>query len=363
LKLYRIIHIPAYRDPYQRSLLLNLKRFNLDIKYGRSYEPFSAINLSLFYNYIKYFRVNLIHLHWQHTFLIGDSRFRTILKSFLFVFQMLVLKLLGVRFVWTIHNLKNHDNKHKDLELFFSSIIARFADAIIAHCNAAKGDIQRVFGVKKKDKIAVIPHGAFLNYFENNVSQKEARNRLNISSKDLTFLFLGLVRPYKGVLELIKSFQKLHDSNAKLIIAGKVPNEQLSELIHKNAARNSNIQLVIGYIPDDEMQIYMNGADILVLPYRDILTSGGVISGMSFGKAIIAPYMGCIPEVLDSSGGFLYHANDKDGLLNAMKRATTVSRSRIQEMGNYNLNVAKQLDWHDVARSTYRVYERCFEGT
>ena len=276
---------------------------------------------------------------------------------------MLILKILGVRFVWTIHNLKNHDNKHKNLELFFSSIIARFADAIIAHCEAAKGDIQRVFGVKKKDKIAVIPHGAFLNFFKNTVSQKEARNRLNISSKDLTFLFLGLVRPYKGVLELIESFQKLNDSNVKLMIAGKVPDEQLAALIFKKAERNSNIQLIFGYIPDDEIQIYMNAADILILPYRDILTSGGVISGMSFGKAIIAPYMGCIPEVLDSSGGFLYDPDEQDGLLNAMKRAMMVSRAMIRKMGIYNLNVAKHLDWHDVARSTYRVYERCFEGT
>ena len=191
------------------------------------------------------------------------------------------------------------------------------------------------------------------------MSRIEARSRLSLSQKDLTFLFMGLIRPYKGVLELVDSFQSLHFRNAKLVIAGKDSDQQLAEYIQKKIEGDSNIKLECRYIPDDQMQIYMNAADFVVFPYRDILTSGGIIAGMSYGKAIIAPRIGCIPEILNSSGGFLYDPDDQEGLSNAMRRAAEISMTRIQEMGKYNFCVAKQMDWQVIASTTFMVYEDC----
>lgn len=235
----------------------------------------------------------MIHLHWQHPFLIGDNRYRTILKSFLFVAQMLILKLLGVRFVWTIHNLKNHDNKHKDLELFFSKFIARNVEVIIAHCQAAREEVHQVLEADK-NKIVVIPHGSFIDIYKNTFSREEARNFLNLSLKDFIFFYMGLIRSYKGLTELIKSFHKLNDRNAKLIVAGNAREENLLNILTNMSKGDPNIVLRTDRIPEDEVQIYMNAADIVVLPYRDVLTSGVAHLGMSFGKAIIAPSLGCI---------------------------------------------------------------------
>jgi glycosyltransferase involved in cell wall biosynthesis len=359
MRSYRIIHIPSYQtgNPYQRLLLDNLKRFRLDVRHGRIVEFFSMVNISVLFNVVRNFRVDIIHLHWLHPFLIGNSRVKTIVKSLLFISQLLIVKIFGIKLVWTVHNLKNHENRYTETELLFSRVVAQLADAIIAHCEAAKQDIQRVFNVRRKDKIVVIPHGSYSNVYKNTISQEEARNRLNLLPTDLTFLFLGKIRPYKGALELIDSFRKLENNYAKLIIAGK-PRPQLVELLRKKAEGDSNIRLILSFIPDDEIQIYMNAADIMILPYRDILTSGAVILGMSFGKAIIAPYLGCIPEILDSSGSFFYDPDEQDGLLNVMKRAM-VSRARLREMGNYNLGLGEKPDWRDIAASTYRVYKRC----
>ena len=360
MRSYRIIHIPSYQtgNPYQRLLLDNLKRFRLDVRHGRIIEFFSMVNISVLFNVIRNFRVDIIHLHWLHPFLIGNSRVKTIVKSLLFISQLLIVKIFGIKLVWTVHNLKNHENRYTELELLFSRILAQFADAIIAHCEAAKHDIQRVFNVRRKDKIVVIPHGSYSNVYKNTISQEEARNRLDLSPTDLTFLHLGQIRPYKGLLELIESFQKLDGSYTKLIIAGR-PRPQLVEFLRKKAEGDSNIRLILRFIPDDELQIYMNAADVLVFPYRDILTSGGVILAMSFGRAIIAPRLGCIPDVLGDSGGFLYDPAKEDGLLNAMNKASA-SRAKLRGMGNYNLGLAnKKPDWRDIAGLTYRVYERC----
>ena len=357
---YKIIHIPSYQrdNAYQNLLLDNLKKLGLDVAYGRMIKYFSLVDISLLFNAFTNSGADIIHLHWQHPFLLDKTKFRMIVKSLLFIIQLSIIKIFGIKLIWTVHNLKNHENTHEGLEIFFSRIIARYADAIIAHGEAAKLDIQRVFKVKKIDKIVVIQHGNYLNAYKNTVYREEARHRLNLSSTDLTFLCLGRVRPYKGVLELIESFQKLDSSLSRLIIAGTPQDKQLVNLIEKKAGGNSSIRLILRFIPDDEIQIFMNAADIVILPYRDILVSGAAILGMSFGKAIIAPRLGCIPDILDSLGSFLYDPDDQDCLLNVMKQAL-VSRIRLREMGDHNLELAKKLDWENIAASTYNLYEKC----
>jgi glycosyltransferase involved in cell wall biosynthesis len=77
---------------------------------------------------------------------------------------------------------------------------------------------------------------------------------------------------------------------------------------------------------------------------------------MSFGKPIIAPAMGCIPDVLDSKGSFLYDSGEEDGLINAMRKALA---SELREMGEYNFELAKQLSWNEIARKTSDAYKEC----
>ena len=72
--------------------------------------------------------------------------------------------------------------------------------------------------------------------------------------------------------------------------------------------------LALGAVPDDRMQVYLRAADAVVLPYRDVLTSGSAILAMTFGQPVIAPAIGCLPESLGSEGTILYDADAPDGL-------------------------------------------------
>jgi len=58
----------------------------------------------------------------------------------------------------------------------------------------------------------------------------------------------------------------------------------------------------------------MNACDVVVFPYQEILTSGAVILAMSFGRACVAPRLGCIQDVLDDKGAFIYEPSNKAGL-------------------------------------------------
>jgi glycosyltransferase involved in cell wall biosynthesis len=94
---------------------------------------------------------------------------------------------------------------------------------------------------------------------------------------------------------------------------------------------------------------------VVVFPYRDILTSGAVILAMSFGRACIAPAIGCIVDVLDEHGAILYDPDRPDGLRQALASAMTDGQ-RLQEMGAYNLQRARVWSWDGIAQQTAEVY-------
>jgi glycosyltransferase involved in cell wall biosynthesis len=178
---------------------------------------------------------------------------------------------------------------------------------------------------------------------------------LGLTSEDLSFLFIGNIRPYKGVLELIEAFQKFSPTGARLVIAGRPVNQETGTELERRIAEDERIQLHLRFIADEEMQVFLNACDVVVFPYRKILTSGAVILAMSFGRACIAPAMGCITEVLDERGAILYDADRPDGLREALSRAV-VNRDRLKEMGAHNLARAAAWSRDRVAGQTAGVY-------
>lgn len=262
--------------------------------------------------------------------------------------------------MWTVHNLKNHNNNYQRLDRIGTAAVARLAHAIIAHCEAAKQEIITTFNLSNGNKINVVPHGNYINCYENKVSRDEARQILGIPDSKLVLLFFGLIRPYKGVLELVDTFNHLANDETHLIIAGKVWNDSLeqAELLHQKTSENNRIKFIPGFVPDDKIQLYMNACDIVVFPYRDILTSGAVLLAISFGRPCIAPRKGCIGEVLDDAGAFLYNLDSDDGLLQAIKMAIE-KKAELSQMGKHNYILAQKYSWESVAEMTLEVYQWC----
>jgi len=79
---------------------------------------------------------------------------------------------------------------------------------------------------------------------------------------------------------------------------------------------------------------------------------------MSFAKPIIAPAIGCMPELLNNNGGILYNSSEKRGLTDAMRQAM---KADFKKMGKYNFEFAKQLPWHKIAKKTCNVYQQCLK--
>jgi hypothetical protein len=73
---------------------------------------------------------------------------------------------------------------------------------------------------------------------------------------------------------LVEKFSALPDSQAVLVVAGKcslAPAER--KLIEGIAARDRRVRLHLEYVPLSEVAVYIRAADLLVLPFREVLNS------------------------------------------------------------------------------------------
>ena len=138
-----------------------------------------------------------------------------------------------------------------------------------------------------------------------------------------------------------------------MIIAGRPNTQEVQEQLIALVGGKNNIRTFFEYIPKDQIQIYVNAADAVVLPFQEIFTSGSLLLAMSFGKAVILPALKCFAELTDSHGFVSYSPDQKDGLYAAMKKAFELD---LDAMGAHNLQKIRIYNWHKVAEKTVEVY-------
>lgn len=299
---------------------------------------------------------DVIHIHWLSSFLIGDSSLTTLIKSIITAIGLVLAKTAGVRIIWTAHNILEHDRRHPRIETAVKRIFIRYIiDRTIVHEEAAKKEIIQEIepSASIENKLFQVPHGNYSDYYPRDISREQARKQLGFEDERI-YLFFGLIRAYKGVERLAEVFQDLEGEENRLLIVGQPSSENLRTDINDLADDDERIETAFEFIPEDEIQIYMHAADVVVLPFYSITTSGSVVLAMSFGNPVIAPESGCIPDTLPTEGRIMYHPNTADELLEALTSAKNVD---LEEMGKVNLETAKSLDWDSIAQQTEQIYK------
>lgn len=302
---------------------------------------------------------DLLHLHTLHYFFLGKNNLNRLIKSVVFISQILIVRLLGIKIVWTVHEWADRFGEGKQaIPPSATVILGKLFSAIITHCNTTKSELIKAFYLENTDKVLVVPHGNYLGSYENKISQLDARKYLGIPTENLVFLLFGNIHRTKGFLEAIEAFQSLQEERIFLLIAGYPAEDGLEELIKDKINNYDHISFEPKVVPDQEIQVYMNACDCVIVPYKVFTTSGVTILSMSFAKACMAPNIGFFSDVLDDAGSFLYDATDEDGLLHSLNKAIE-KRDTLLDMGKHNLNLAMQWSWDYVAEETFNIYQRC----
>ena len=141
-----------------------------------------------------------------------------------------------------------------------------------------------------------------------------------------------------------------------LIIAGECYNKKyLEELLVLLKQVKIKVSTHFRNIHDDEIQYFMNAADIVVFPFKRITTSSSILLALSFNKPVIYPYLGPFKE-LPKGLGIVYDYSDKNGLRSAILQAKE-QKSYISKMTDIGFKYAESLNWDMIAKEVYKVYK------
>lgn len=299
-------------------------------------------------------KATVVHFHWLHPWTAKANPLPFLAKFTLWSLQLVLLKAKGVRIAWTLHNLRDHENRSPTIDKIFSRNMARRADRIICHSQQALNEASDYFGLQK-EKYTVIPHGNYRGWYKSEQTRADARAQLGIPKENSVIVAFGEIRPYKNTLELIKAFQQIDDPKLSLLIAGRCKNSLYKERIEKAANKDPRIQYHFRFIDDDDVQTFLNAADLFALPYTNILTSGAALLAMSFGLPIIAPKLRCFEEVPGPSGAKLYNPDTED-FTEALKE-TISAPDQLLKMRQHNERLVETFDWSLIAADTSKAYQ------
>jgi len=343
----RVVFAPDFGDnDYQYLLKFSLNKLNI--------ETFSALRKSLFplmRSCAKY-QAKALHLHWTGTYVFSSSIFLSFLKSIHFIFELVLLRLTGIKIVWTVHNLINHERYQEKFEFFVNKIVIRLSNSLIVHSHAQKEKLIEFYGEKVKGKTFIAPQGGYASLYEKKISYDQAKKTIGIAEKEKVFLFYGNIRPYKGVDILIDAFL-LNPFGKFLIIAGRCDDETEKSIKNKlNGLKNFLFHCE--YVSREETSIYWAASDFLVLPYREIFNSGLVSFAISMGKPVIYSSLPTLEAEL-SGCGISFNPQDIYSLSKAMDMACMVEERKFKDEISRK---AEHYSWESHARILSSIYER-----
>ncbi|HME05718.1 MAG TPA: glycosyltransferase, partial [Bryobacteraceae bacterium] len=193
----------------------------------------------------------------------------------------------GIQIVYTVHNVLPHDEGERHRSLYRR--LYALAGGLICHDFAARQRLVDEFGCDAA-RISVIPHGQLLAPRQP-ITQSAARQRVGIPQDVRLVLWQGILRPYKGVGFLLHAWRQVCESapKAQLAIVGTGDEALLEEVRNQVAALglSDSVKLALRFVTLSELEDLHTAADILVYPYAEATTSGALLTGIGYGKAIV----------------------------------------------------------------------------
>ncbi len=164
---------------------------------------------------------------------------------------------------------------------------------------------------------------------------------------------------HKGVQYLIRAMRIIRESlDAKLVVAGR---GNYIDRYRRLAADEGVPEDIIfaGFIPEDEMPLYFNSADLLVLPSCDRAEGFGMvlIEAQACGTPVIGTDVGGIPFAVDDGvTGLIVPPGDVSGLAGAIVRVLDDPDLYRAMAENGPRRVRDLFTWEKSARVSDRVF-------
>ncbi|MCL5256799.1 MAG: glycosyltransferase family 4 protein [Chloroflexi bacterium] len=264
----------------------------------------------------------------------------TVLHSYLLL--ALVAKLFGAKVVIEFHEvLDTGEWRILPARLYarlLAPLLLRLTSAFIVHSEFDRKALQEHYRLGKRP-IEVMHLGPFDHHAVQDVQPvREA------PSSCCNLLFFGVIRPFKGLEDLIAAFDSLTEEEAGrywLTVVGETWEgwSLPSELIGKSRYRE-RITFVNRYVSDEEVAGFFAGADAVALPYHRSSASGPLHTTMSHGLPVIVTRVGGLIEAAAGyEGAIMVPPKDPTAIANAIRQLTAMTGKHYTDPHSWKRNV------------------------
>lgn len=217
--------------------------------------------------------------------------------------------------VAVVHNPVDHE-KTTPRRIAARRVMGR-CSALFTHADVLARSLQRRF-----PGVPVAAHPIPPPPYVTTPDRLASRARWGLPEAARIALFLGLIRPYKGVDLLLDALHRLPEaSNWFVVVAGEPWGDQGTRLrrLVERLGITSRVRLELRWIPEAEVGSWLAASDVVVLPYRSGSQSAVAPLAMAAGRPVVASRVGGLPEVVrDGVSGLVVDPGSADAVASAL---------------------------------------------
>lgn len=276
----------------------------------------------------------------------------------------LIKRKFGIPHICTIHgsdiNITPFENK---LNRIFAKYALRGCDHIIVVSNKLK---EKILSIENKlSNITTIYNGADPNEFRH-IHKDTARRMLGMTKQNKIILYIGNLIAIKGINNLIKAFAKLLNNYDKkesmtLLLIGDGDERGNLTTLAKTLQVEDNVSF-LGAKPHEEISLWLNAADIFVLPSLSEGFPLVIPEAMMCGVPIVATDVGGISEaIINKNTGLLIEPNDVNAIYEAISLYLK-DEQFTQDIVRNAKSFSEGFTWEANAKNTFLVYKTLLDS-
>lgn len=282
--------------------------------------PFRLIRVGWAYRKI------IIHFT-PHFFYRHDSLTGRLLTSLGFLVFML---LLGRRVTFVIHETEYRVDSpgRPGKRSIFDRWWWRMAGRIAFHSGAERDAFAAYYRLdSRRRQFEVWPHEKFMMP-RCELDRAGARRRLGLDPDALLLVSVGFIQPHKGFDRVIEAMRQVRNPRLQYKVVGSVRiawdvAHAYAQRLHEMTNGDGRCEVNETYLSDELFDMWMIASDYVVIPYRDIWSSGVAARARMLGRPAIAARTGGLAEQLIEGSKLFDDDAQLVEILNGLKKISS----------------------------------------
>lgn len=235
-------------------------------------------------------RYDIFHLHWPEQLLGREAGLAGWIRWVRFRALLARLRVRRTPLVYTLHNHRPHDG----------DVSARLARAYRELAALTRVEIHLVPEPARTTSAVVmnIPHGAYREPFSRYPRSTPQSGRL---------LAFGILKRYKGIERLLDVFSSIDESGASLRIVGEPADTSTVAAVEASSRADPRVTARYGFVSDEALVTEVTEAQLVVLPYEELHSSGAVLVALSLDRPVLIPESPTAGALRDEVGAEWVH--------------------------------------------------------